>query len=444
MKKILAMLLAALMLFSLVACAQKTETPAAPEADAATDAPAAEQPAEMEEAPAAESAEKVTITWAVRESDNYPMALYDEMAQNFMDANEDIIVNVIPQGPLGTENEWIKAQLAAGTLPDVLIDANVLAETSGALAEMPENIKDLFLEGTLAASDGKYCMVPATTQYRMQCYYNKAYFADAGVEIPTTWEDLIAACEKLQAAGYIPFIAPGTPDAWACSYMFWSSNCNSDIIAAYPNFNHDLLAGDVKWNNPAHVESLTRWKEDLVDPGYYFDGSSSLSYAQACQEFDTGRAAMMIDGSWRAAGYDGNNVTDFGCFEMPNISGASTYCTLSHYWGVSATTEHPEAAWRFIEFVLGGDEETYKLYLEADGVFPVTKKEINVAAGPCLTEFMDNLKGLTLIPEIPYVYGDDALPTNTFDVISEEIYGFFAGTQTVEQALDNLDAELAF
>lgn len=57
---------------------------------------------------------------------------------------------------------------------------------------------------------------------------------------------------------------------------------------------------------------------------------------------------------------------------------------------------------------------------------------------------MENLKGLTLIPEIPYVYGDDALPTNTFDVISEEIYGFFAGTQTVEQALDNLDAELAF
>lgn len=437
MKKILALALALVMLLVMVACSKNEPAPTTPDDAQQTVENATEETKSNDTEP-------VTITWAVRESDNYPMSLYDEMAENFMKVNNDIIVEVVPQGPLGTENEWLKAQLAAGTLPDVLIDANVLAETSGALLEMPENIRDLFLEGTLAATDGKYSMIPATTQYRMQCYYNKAYFAEAGVEIPKTWDEFVAACEKLTQAGYTPLIAPGTADAWACSYIFWASNCNSDLIDAYPDFNRELLDGTIKWNNPRHVESLTRWKEDLIDKGYYFEGSSSLSYAQACQEFDTGRAAMMLDGSWRAAGYDANGVTDFGCFEMPNISGAQTYCTLGHYWGVSAQTKNPEAAWRFIDFVLGGDEDTYRLYLEADGVFPVTKKEIQISAGPCLTEFMNNLKGLTLIPEIPYVYGDDALPTNTFDVISEEIYGFFSGAQTAEQALDNLDAELAF
>lgn len=433
MKKLIALLMALCMLLALAACGNQADTPAA-------NAPADDTPAAN--APAADG--QVTISWAVRETDNYPLSLYDEMAANFMRDNPDIKIEIVSQGGTNASNEWLKTQLAAGTLPDVIIDANVFTDSPGALLEMPDNIKDLFLEGTLTQVDGSYCLVPATTQYRMQCYYNKEYFEAAGVEIPTTWEEVIAACEKLEAAGYIPLIAPGAADGWACSYMFWSSNCNSDLMAAYPNFNTDLLAGNVKWNNPTHVESLTRWKEDLIDAGYYFDGSSSLSYAQACEEFDTGRAAMMIDGSWRAAGYDAAGVTDFGCFNFPNISGVKTFCTLSHYWGVNAATEHPEEAWRFIEYVLGGDEETYKIYLEADGVFPVTKKTINVTAGPVLSEFMANLEGLTLIPEIPYVYGDGELPGNTFDVISAEIYGFFAGTQTAEQALDNLDAELAF
>jgi len=235
MKKLIALLMVLCMLLALAACGNQADAPTA-------DAPAADAPAA--DAPAAD--DQVTISWAVRETDNYPLSLYDEMVANFMRDNPDIKVEIVSQGPLGTENEWLKTQLAAGTLPDVILDANIFTASPGALLEMPDHIKDLFLEGTLAQVEGSYCLVPATTQYRMQCYYNKEYFEAAGVEIPTTWEEVIAACEKLEAAGYIPLIAPGTPDAWACSYMFWSSNCNADLMAAYPNFNTDLLAGNVK------------------------------------------------------------------------------------------------------------------------------------------------------------------------------------------------------
>lgn len=49
--------------------------------------------------------------------------------------------------------------------------------------------------------DGKIMAVP--TNFAAACvYYNTEMFADAGVEVPTTYDELIAACQKLQDAGY--------------------------------------------------------------------------------------------------------------------------------------------------------------------------------------------------------------------------------------------------
>lgn len=43
--------------------------------------------------------------------------------------------------------------------------------------------------------DGKIMAVP--TNFAAACvYYNTEMFADAGVEVPTTYDELIAACQK--------------------------------------------------------------------------------------------------------------------------------------------------------------------------------------------------------------------------------------------------------
>lgn len=34
-------------------------------------------------------------------------------------------------------------------------------------------------------------------------FYNTEMFADAGVDVPETYDDLLAACETLQSKGYI-------------------------------------------------------------------------------------------------------------------------------------------------------------------------------------------------------------------------------------------------
>ena len=36
-------------------------------------------------------------------------------------------------------------------------------------------------------------------------YYNKDLFDELGIDVPQTWEELLAAAQKIKDAGYTPF-----------------------------------------------------------------------------------------------------------------------------------------------------------------------------------------------------------------------------------------------
>ena len=91
---------------------------------------------------------------------------------------------------------------------------------------------------------------------------------------------------------------------WATGEPFWIAEGDTALLAKYPEFNKDLKEGKVAWNNETTVDVLTKW-QDMVKIGYYYEGAMSLSYSQASEEFKKGTAAMIVDGSWQAAGLDG-------------------------------------------------------------------------------------------------------------------------------------------
>ena len=57
-------------------------------------------------------------------------------------------------------------------------------------------------------------MVPHTADVTNVLWYNVPLLAEHGITPPTTWEELLAACDTLIAAGVIP-IASGNKDLWA-------------------------------------------------------------------------------------------------------------------------------------------------------------------------------------------------------------------------------------
>ena len=69
------------------------------------------------------------------------------------------------------------------------------------LTDMSEGFKN-----ASTALDGKQYFVPFYF-YPWAIHYRKSLFEEKGYEVPTTWDDLLALCEKMTADGITPFSA---------------------------------------------------------------------------------------------------------------------------------------------------------------------------------------------------------------------------------------------
>lgn len=387
--------------------------------------------------------EEVTLTWAVFETDNYTAEVWQTIIDAFEADNPGIkIEKVLMTGD--SRSQFLKTMLAAGNMPDINIDPADLAPTEGIYAEVPEELLEKYEDSTVVSFNGKKTLIPAYKGLRTQCYYHKDQFAEAGItEEPKTWEEFVAVCQKLLDAGKTPLMGVGASDIWATSFGWWVGVSNSEIMAKYPNFNADVLAGEISWTDEVIVENLKNW-QSLIDAGYYHKGSMSFSNTQATEEFKKGSSAMFMDGSWSAATLDAEGYTtdDIGCFVVPTPSGAYSYCTMPQYWGVSETCENKEAAFKFCEYVLGGNKEIYEYYLKADGTYSVTKDPVSYEMGSIQTEFLANYDDCPLVPEIMKIVGDTSMPSGFEDFTCKSLQNVFTGAD-VEQELATWDAEFA-
>lgn len=390
----------------------------------------------------AESEDNITLTWAVFETDNYTAEVWQNIIDAFEADNPGIkIEKVLMTGD--SRPQFLKTMLSAGNMPDINIDPVDLAGTEGVYAEVPEELLAKFEDSAVVSFNGVKNLVPAYKAYRTEVFYNKQQFADAGItELPQTWDEFINVCDTLQEAGYTPLMGVGASDIWATAFGYWTGVVNSELYSAYPDFNADILSGELSWENDVLISVLKDW-QSLGK--YYHKGSMSFSNTQATSEFLSGSTAMFMDGAWSATSIDNSeeySSDDFGTFMMPTPSGAKTYCTMPQYWGVSETCENKEAAFKFCEYVLGGNPDIYRYYLQADGTFSVTKEPVTYEMGPVQTEFVNNLEGYTLVPEAMKVVGDNAFPTGFEDFTLKSLQNIFTGAD-VEQELSTWDAEMA-
>lgn len=197
MKKILALLLAAVLVLSMAACGSEKA------AEAEVKAPAANGDA----APA----EKVTInfdSWSNVDSgwaDCYT-AIYEAFHAQYGDT---ITCNPVGNSYADTLSTLL-LQASAGNTPDVamvkaewlpqLMELDCLADIKPYISE--EALAD-YGEASLASyttADGKLIALPYFGQpYAL--FYNKTLLEKAGVAVPTTFDELLAASEKVAALG---------------------------------------------------------------------------------------------------------------------------------------------------------------------------------------------------------------------------------------------------
>lgn len=223
MKKILALLLALMMLASLVACSTKQGTPApgdtqepAQSENAGTETP--EQPAQPETPAEIPTVTMLTFTDWYKSGWEALTAYIDEHAEEL---GFRLKIDIIAGG--GEGEELVRAKFATGDLPDLLqtYGPKWLDHNAGVLdqivplqnVDMSEYSQDQLEEGHYIY-DGQLYAVPMDSTSLVGIFYNKDVFAAAGIEAaPMTWDEFLDCCEKLKAIGVTPLYYSGA-DTW--------------------------------------------------------------------------------------------------------------------------------------------------------------------------------------------------------------------------------------
>jgi raffinose/stachyose/melibiose transport system substrate-binding protein len=209
---------------------------------------------------------------------------------NYMD--DDLYETIGLQNLLSGRNapdvyfEWTGSRLAQRYADGYAADLTAAATTGP--------ITGLFDDAWLspATVDGKLVMVPHTADVTNVLFYNKQILADAGLTPPTTWAELLAACDALNAKGIIP-IASGNKDLWAAGNFM--SHMASRVVGE--GVYDTTLAGTGKFDTPAWEQAFG-YITDLTAHKCVNESVNAIDDNAGAQLFFQGKAAMHAIGSW--------------------------------------------------------------------------------------------------------------------------------------------------
>lgn len=168
--------------------------------------------------------------------------------------------------------------------------------------------------------DGKLYAVPLHINGWV-VLYNTKMFKDAGIEEPKTWDELIAAADKLKAAGITPFVAT-TQDGWRGFIWF-----EEIMIRTNPQAYLGLHDGTVPYDGPEVRKVFEIWA-DMYAKGYFSDPRSN----EEVQDFARGKGAMNLIGDWAVGLVKNAGMKvgdDFSAFIMPNVDPAAPSAIIS-------------------------------------------------------------------------------------------------------------------
>jgi ABC-type glycerol-3-phosphate transport system substrate-binding protein len=192
------------------------------------------------------------------------------------------------------------ADCAAGDCPEIIHEAGLDMWEAGYLTDLTPHIeadaawKSLLVDSTLFRADGKVWGICAEAVV-LPTIWNTRILDAAGVSaVPKTWDELLAACEKIKSAGKLPTSwGVGGTHAW------------HNIVASQAGGLEALAAND--FDAPVILDTFQRMKV-FVDNKWVPDNEIELTWQQSIAQFVAEDTAFFLDGAWTI----GNNITGAG------------------------------------------------------------------------------------------------------------------------------------
>lgn len=309
-------------------------------------------------------------------------AVLNAQVREFNAMQDEVFVKLV-ELPEGSYNDQVNAAALAGRLPDLLdFDGPFMANYvwSGYLQPLDPFISDelradllpsIIAQGTYPP-DGKIYAL-GTFDSGLAIWANKAYLQKAGVRIPRGVEDAWTRQEFEDALARLQAL-PEVKHALDLKLNYgrgeWFTYGFSPIIQS---MGADLI--DRKsWratgtlNSPAAVEAL-KMLQDWVKKGYVVpaDAGDASFYGDKS-------AALAWVGHWMWGPHSSSLGDDLILVPMPRFGERAVTGLGSWAWGIPTTSKHPEAAWKFLEFLMRPDQ--ILRMTDANGAVPARKSAL--------------------------------------------------------------------
>ncbi|GGM33825.1 ABC transporter substrate-binding protein [Microbacterium saperdae] len=250
---------------------------------------------------AGSGAETIRFTFSKREA----IGFMTELVAEYNASQDDVEVVIDTSGV-----DVVSASFVRGNPPDIM-----LANYNYEIARFVQRCALTDLSETDAAATIRDDLQPLMDQYgscagrtsalpysvmAASVIYNKEIFDAQGLEVPQTWDELIAVCDQLKDAGIDPFY--GTfKDDWTVGqgWYDYTAGGSVDVIDFF-----DALAQEGTGVGP---DSEVSFQKDFAEPmdrmmqladEYTNPDAASRGYGDGNLAFAKGEAAMYLQGPW--------------------------------------------------------------------------------------------------------------------------------------------------
>lgn len=376
------------------------------------------------------------------------IAVWDDIAAQFEAANPGVDVEMNYQDDDLYQTIGLPNLLSGRNAPDVYFEWTgsrmEQRAADGYAADLTEYVESGPLAGLLdesayvAASIGdQITLMPHTADVTNVLWYNVPLLEEYGVAPPTTWEELLAACDTLDAAGVIP-IATGNKDLWAAGN--WLSHIASRVVGEDV---YDATLTNMGPFSTPEWEAAMGYIEELAAHNCVNESANAVDDNAGAQLFFQGAAAMHPIGSWLVSWAVGENPDlDFDYVNLPAMPEGSagdqnSVIGVETGYMINANSENIDLAAEFLALV--NSPENVASFIEDAEITPLAPS----AAGPgdgrsaSLGALLAGASSIVLPPDTGYdvptaielyaaqaeVLGGQATPAEALAALDERVGG---------------------
>lgn len=348
--------------------------------------------------------------------------------------------------------QLVVAQVGGGNPPDIAMIpqpgllAQFVAEGAARLLNDivdVDELRETLLPGLveIGTFDGQYYGLPRVVALKSSVWYPPQAFADAGYEIPETWQELEALSEQMVADGNTPWCL-GVESSGATGWVI--TDWIEDILlrTAGPEVYEAWVEGEVAFSSPEVTEAARIFEDLVLTEGRVLGGSTAIlatPYGDAplpLFEDEPGcflhRQASFISGFFPSGWEDGEDVD---VFYLPPIEGGFDGRPVLGSGDLAALfTDNPAA------------EEFMRFMTDPEWVGPQVDTGFDFS--PFQTFPIENYQSPTQRAQAEYLAEADAFNFDASDRMPGEVGSgsfwrqmvqWISGAVTLEEALEAID-----